>query len=100
VLGSSVSTAQSEPLAAGSETPVRRGWAIVFKFDEPIDPKPQMKWKLLDGDKNIYSAVLVHASGKAMPEDRQNALPGQAKVSNCQYARTDKMWYSVRFEFE
>jgi len=100
VFGNSVSTAQSKKLDAVSEIPVRHSWIIVFKFDEPIDASPGIKWKLLDGDENIYSAVLVHASSKATPEDRQNALPGQAKVLNCQYARTDKMWYSVRFEFE
>jgi curli biogenesis system outer membrane secretion channel CsgG len=55
-----------------------------------------MDWKLLDGDDNKYSAVLLH-SGDV---DLQHGIKGFYKTYGCQYAREEEQSYSVSFEYE
>jgi hypothetical protein len=99
VMGNRRSVATSSELSALKTEPVRHKWLLTFNFKAPVPAGPGMTWRLLDGDNNIYSAVLLHASDRFSPEDKAYALPGKYKTSRCQYARTDDAWYSVKFDF-
>jgi regulation of enolase protein 1 (concanavalin A-like superfamily) len=99
VMGNRRASAMSRELPAVETTPVKHKWLLTFEFNPPVPAEPGMVWRLMDGDNNIYSAVLLHASEYATAADKANALPGKYKTSNCQYARTDDVWYSVKFDF-
>jgi serine/threonine protein kinase len=91
VLGERESAATSVP-ASDDEGPSQARWSITFTFDPPARVAAETEWQLVDGDENLYSAVLLHSSDVA-----DDGLPGKYEVSGCQYTRTIDMWYSVRF---
>ena len=99
VMGNHRAEAMSEEIPAVKTSPVKHKWLLTFKFKPPVPVEPGMTWRLLDGDKNVYSAVLLHASDRATAYDMTNALPGKYKTSSCQYARVDDAWYTVKFDF-
>lgn len=75
--------------------PVRHKWLITFPFDPPVYLAPQSKWELIDGDNNIYSAVLLHASDSGLGD----GLPGVDEQTGCQYNHKYQMKYSVKIDF-
>ena len=99
MMGDGQATAISKELPAVKGAPIEHKWLLTFTFTPAVPAEPGMPWRLMDGDNNIYSAVLLHASDHDTPEDRANALPGKYKTSSCQYARVDDIWYTVKFDF-
>ena len=99
MIGDRQATAKSRELPAVKNAPIEHKWLLTFTFTPAVPAEPGMPWRLLDGDNNIYSAVLLHASDRDTPEDMANALPGKYKTSSCKYARVDDMWYTVKFDF-
>jgi len=93
ILGDREATATSEPVAAGTETPMEVPWRITFEFAPPVQAAPGLKWELLDGDDDIYSNVLLHCS-----DVDKEGLPGAIEITDCQYAGTMDAWCSVQFE--
>jgi hypothetical protein len=94
-IGNRSSTAMSQHAAEGEKLDIKAPWILDFVFSPPAPVKPGMPWKLLDGDNNIYSAVLLH-SGDV---DLQHGLKGYYKTYNCQYSRVEDQSYSVKFNF-
>jgi len=99
MIGNRQDLALSEELPKVQSAPIKHKWLLTFKFTPPVLAEPGTQWRLLDGDNNIYSAVLLHASDHDTPKDRANALPGKYRTNSCQYARVDDMWYTVKFDF-
>jgi len=99
MIGNRQALATSQELPAVQSAPIKHEWLLTFELKPPVLAEPGTQWRLLDGDNNIYSAVLLHASDHDTPEDRANALPGKYKTSSCRYARVDDMWYTVKFDF-
>lgn len=93
-LGDRTSTAMSQQVQLGTELPVEAPWVVTFPFKPPAPAQPGMVWRLVDGDNDIYSAVGLFSSDIDM-----RGLPGTYKVSGCQYSRSGKASYAVRFEF-
>jgi hypothetical protein len=91
--GDGQATAISKELPAVKGAPIEHKWLLTFAFTPAVPAEPGMPWWLMDGDNNIYSAVLLHTSDHDNPEDRANALPGKYKTSSCQYARVDDIRY-------
>jgi curli biogenesis system outer membrane secretion channel CsgG len=85
----------SKELPADNKLGIKAPWILDFKFSPPAPVKPNMNWKLLDGDNNIYSAVLLH-SGDV---DLRHGIRGYYKTYNCQYSRVEDQSYSVKFNF-
>ena len=95
ILGDRESIAISKKTSPEKKLPLVVPWFIEFDFLPPAAVKPDMHWKLLDGDNNIYSAVLLH-SGDV---DLTNGLRGYYKTYDCQYTRIEDQSYSVKFDF-
>lgn len=92
------SIAVSKEVEAGMQLPegLDVPWFITFNFDPPVDIIPGVtQWKLLDGDNNIYSAVLLH-----MSDMNQGGLPGTLHQYGCQYTEDMDAWYSVKFDLQ
>jgi hypothetical protein len=93
-LGERSSVATSRQVQLGTHMPVEAPWVISFPFKPPASVEPGLPWRLVDGDNDIYSAVGLFSSDVDM-----RGLPGTYKVSGCQYNRSGKASYAVRFEF-
>jgi hypothetical protein len=93
MMGDGQAMAISKELPAVNGASIEHKWLLTFTFTPGVPAEPGMPWRLMDGDNNIYSAVLLHASEHDTPEDRANALPGKYKTSRCQYARVDDICY-------
>jgi hypothetical protein len=74
--------------------PEKVKWLLTFQFSPSVELKPNMEWRLLDGDKNKYSAVLLHSSDV----DLAHGIPGFYRTYNFKYARVEDQRYSVRFD--
>ena len=94
-VGNRSSVAMSRKVPADKKIAIKAPWILDFRFSPPAPVKPGMHWKLLDGDNNIYSAVLLH-SGDV---DLQHGIRGYYKTYNCQYSRVEDQSYSVKFNF-
>ncbi len=94
ILGNSESIAFTSVRPSEVMDPVKHQWYVTFTFDSPVHVGPGTDWKLLDGDGTWKSAAIAHTSDK--PSD---GLPGKFITKNCQYARTENHWYSVKFDF-
>jgi len=92
-LGNGESRATSEKNSVGNELFDKAPWILNFKFSPPTPVEPNMDWKLLDGDNNIYSAVLLHSSDI----DLGHGIRGYYKTYGCQYSRVEDQSYSVKF---
>ncbi len=95
IVGNRSSVAMSQQFLADKELGIKAPWILDFKFSPPAPVTSEMSWKLLDGDNNIYSAVLLH-SGDV---DLQHGIRGYYKTYDCQYSRVENQSYSVRFNF-
>lgn len=94
ILGNSQVEAETQELSSEMMDPVRHKWYVRFNFDPPVSVGPGTEWKLLDGDGTWKSAAIAHTSSQA-----SGGLPGKYITKNCQYARTEDAWYSVKFDF-
>jgi TolB-like protein len=95
IVGNRSSVAMSQQFSADKELAIKAPWILDFQLSPPAPVQPGMTWKLLDGDNNIYSAVLLH-SGDV---DLQHGIRGHYKTYNCQYSRVEDQSYSVKFDF-
>lgn len=94
ILGDSQIEAETQELSSEAMDPVRHKWYVRFNFDPPVSVGPGTEWKLLDGDGTWKSAAIAHTSSQ-----ESEGLPGKHITKNCQYARTEDAWYSVKFDF-
>ncbi len=94
ILGSSQASADTVELQNAVTDPVQHQWYVRFTFDPPASVGPETDWKLVDGDNKWTSAAIAHTSSKP-----SGGLPGKYITTNCQYARTENAWYSVKFEY-
>jgi PKD repeat protein len=94
ILGNSQVEAETQELSSETMDPVRHKWYVRFNFDPPVSVGPGIEWKLLDGDGTWKSAAIAHTSSRV-----SGGLPGKYITKNCQYARTEDAWYSVKFDF-
>ncbi len=94
ILGNSQSVALTAAWPSEVIDPVKHKWYVTFIFDPPVQVGPETEWKLLDGDGTWKSAAIAHTSDKP-----SGGLPGKFITKNCQYARTENHWYSVKFDF-
>ena len=74
--------------------PVKHKWTLQFDFPTPVKAAPGTKWQLLDGDNNIYSAVMLHSSD----DGQGGGLPGIDEQTGCQYTHRIESRYSVQFD--
>lgn len=93
-LGEATSIADTVAFKDTIMLPVKHRALVIFKFPSPVPVGPGTLWKILDGDNNWRSAAIAHASNKP-----SGGLPAKHKTSNCQYARTEDAWFSVKFNF-
>ena len=91
--------ARSREALPGETRPLDLLWVIRFEFDNPVSARPGTAWELLDGDNDIYSAVLLHQSNIASQHNAQFALEGTSDQNGCQYTYKKTVWYSAKFEF-
>jgi PKD repeat protein len=94
ILGDSQVEAETQELSSAAADPVSHTWYVQFNFDPLVSVGPGTEWKLLDGDGTWKSAAIAHTSSK-----ESGGLPGKYITKNCQYARTEDAWYSVKFDF-
>ena len=94
ILGDSQATARTKELSSETDDPVQHRWYVQFNFDPPVNVGPGTEWKLLDGDGTWKTAAIAHTSSTP-----SGGLPGKHITKNCQYARTEDAWYSVKFNF-
>ncbi|UCD90362.1 MAG: hypothetical protein JSW04_02685 [Desulfobacterales bacterium] len=95
IIGKQVSFAMSQRSSADKKLAIKAPWILNFTFSPAATVKPNMPWKLLDGDNNIYSAVLLH-SGDV---DLEHGIRGYYKTYKCRYSRVEEQSYSVKFNF-
>jgi TolB-like protein len=95
ILGVNESIATSQKNSTGDQMSDKAPWILNFVFSPPAPVDPLMKWQLLDGDNEKYSAVLLHSSDV----DLEHGIRGFYKTYGCQYARTEQQSYSVKFEY-
>jgi serine/threonine protein kinase len=100
ILGDRQVLAESREALAGETGALDLPWVIKFEFDSPVYAKPGMRWELLDGDGNIYSAVLLHQSNIPSRHNTQFALEGTSDQNGCQYTFKRTVWYSAKFEYQ
>ncbi|MBN1613791.1 MAG: hypothetical protein JW950_04915 [Deltaproteobacteria bacterium] len=74
--------------------PVKHKWLLKFVFEPPVEVRPGAKWELLDGDGNMYSAVMLHSSD----DGSGGGLPGIDEQTGCQYDHFIRAQYSVKFD--
>jgi len=94
ILGISQSVALTAARSTEIMDPVKHTWYVTFTFSPPVKVGPGSTWKLLDGDGTWKSAAVAHTSDKP-----SGGLPGKFITKNCQYAKTENHWYSVKFDF-
>ncbi len=94
ILGDSQAASRTKDLSSETDDPVKHRWYVRFNFDPPVNVGPGTEWKLLDGDGTWKSAAIAHTSSTP-----SGGLPGKYITKNCQYARTEDAWYSVKFNF-
>ena len=94
ILGNSQSSALTVARPSEVIDPVKHKWYVTFTFSPPVSVGPGTVWKLLDGDGTWKSAAIAHTSDKPTA-----GLPGKYITKNCQYARSENHWYSVKFNF-
>lgn len=94
LIGGRSAVATSHKVTDNAGLPEKVSWLLTFQFTPSVELKPNMEWKLLDGDKNKYSAVLLHSSDV----DLAHGIPGFYKTYGCKYARVEDQRYSVRFD--
>ncbi len=99
VLGDRQAVARSREALPGETSPLELPWVIRFEFDNPVYGRPGIPWELLDGDNDIYSAVLLHQSNISSQHNAQFALEGTSDQNGCQYTYKKTVWYSAKFEF-
>jgi TolB-like protein len=95
ILGEREAIATSVELPDFASTPVKHKWYVKFDFAPPVSVMPGLSWELVDGDNNIYSAVLVHSSDTG----QGGGLPGIDEQTGCQYTHRVEAKYSVKFDF-
>jgi len=96
ILGGYEAYATSESFPEGNNWPAKAPNILNFRFSSPVPVAPGMEWKLLDGDDNKYSAVLLHSGDM----DLLHGVKGFYKTHGCQYARVEEQSYSVQFEYK
>jgi len=95
VMGDRESTATSAKTPVSDPFSEKASWILRFPFSPPAPVAPNMPWKLIDGDGNKYSAVLLHSSDV----DLEHGISGNYKTYGCQYDRVEPQSYSVVFEY-
>jgi serine/threonine protein kinase len=100
ILGDRQVAADSRKALAAETGAPSLPWVIQFEFDSPAYARPGMRWELLDGDENIYSAVLLHQSNIPSKHNTEFALEGTADQDGCQYTFKRTVWYSAKFEYQ
>ncbi|MGD2246727.1 MAG: hypothetical protein PVI11_09290, partial [Candidatus Aminicenantes bacterium] len=94
ILGNSQVTAQTTELHSEKLNPVTHKWSITFMFSPPVRVGPGTGWKLMEGNRTRKCAAVAHTIDKPSA-----GLPGKHITKNCQCARTEDHWYSVKFDF-